>query len=338
MSLLLLKKITFSLTNAFIDRYKRLMAGVAQLVRAPGCGPGGRRFETGHSPHLYIYVLLLIFSFGPSHAEESNSGERKPVDFSGQISALDKVINNKIPLQAKYQIPHMTVIVDQFGMREDISNKILATLSPRAILCVPFYCIAPEKYIIKAKELGFNLAISADRLSEEQWIKLQEIIEKNPWIKGVVIWSLPTESNLNEFLSKIKEWLGYRGIWLVYANTNNILANPEVPIGVFMPDGFVRTTDENMHVTEQAEFVLDQAKCKNRGLLLIEPGIQHISLFIDWVGDHINSFQLDNWAEHSLPTSKPHKDSKPKMENVKKTQPTKHNNINNPKIKNAPIK
>ncbi len=27
------------------------MAGVAQVVRAPDCGSGGRRFETGHSPH-----------------------------------------------------------------------------------------------------------------------------------------------------------------------------------------------------------------------------------------------------------------------------------------------
>ena len=25
--------------------------GVAQLVRAPGCGSGGRRFDSGHSPH-----------------------------------------------------------------------------------------------------------------------------------------------------------------------------------------------------------------------------------------------------------------------------------------------
>lgn len=28
--------------------------GVAQLVRAPGCGPGGRGFETHHSPHILI--------------------------------------------------------------------------------------------------------------------------------------------------------------------------------------------------------------------------------------------------------------------------------------------
>jgi hypothetical protein len=28
------------------------MAGVAQLVRAPGCGPGGRGFKTHRSPHI----------------------------------------------------------------------------------------------------------------------------------------------------------------------------------------------------------------------------------------------------------------------------------------------
>ena len=29
------------------------MAGVAQLVRAPVCGTGCRRFKSGHSPHLF---------------------------------------------------------------------------------------------------------------------------------------------------------------------------------------------------------------------------------------------------------------------------------------------
>ena len=28
------------------------MAGVAQLVRAPDCDSGGRRFNSGHSPHF----------------------------------------------------------------------------------------------------------------------------------------------------------------------------------------------------------------------------------------------------------------------------------------------
>ena len=30
------------------------MLRVAQMVRAPGCGPGGRRFETGHAPHGFL--------------------------------------------------------------------------------------------------------------------------------------------------------------------------------------------------------------------------------------------------------------------------------------------
>ena len=32
-----------------------LLAGVAQLVRAPVCGTGGRRFEAGHSPQLFPF-------------------------------------------------------------------------------------------------------------------------------------------------------------------------------------------------------------------------------------------------------------------------------------------
>ena len=30
----------------------RKTVGVAQLVRVPGCGPGGRRFEPDHSPQV----------------------------------------------------------------------------------------------------------------------------------------------------------------------------------------------------------------------------------------------------------------------------------------------
>ena len=37
------------------------MAGVAQLVRAPVCGTGCRRFKSGHSPHfLRLDVYLSI--------------------------------------------------------------------------------------------------------------------------------------------------------------------------------------------------------------------------------------------------------------------------------------
>jgi hypothetical protein len=32
------------------------MVGVAQLVRAPGCGPGGRGFEAHRSPHFWTVM------------------------------------------------------------------------------------------------------------------------------------------------------------------------------------------------------------------------------------------------------------------------------------------
>ena len=31
------------------------MVVVAQLVRAPGCGPGGRGFKSPHPPHLFLF-------------------------------------------------------------------------------------------------------------------------------------------------------------------------------------------------------------------------------------------------------------------------------------------
>jgi hypothetical protein len=36
------------------------MVGVAQLVRAPDCGSGGRGFETRHSPHIPQLRKLMI--------------------------------------------------------------------------------------------------------------------------------------------------------------------------------------------------------------------------------------------------------------------------------------
>lgn len=39
------------------------MVVVAQLVRAPGCGPGGRRFETGLPPKKNLRYFEGFFIF-----------------------------------------------------------------------------------------------------------------------------------------------------------------------------------------------------------------------------------------------------------------------------------
>ena len=46
------------------------MVGVAKLVIAPGCGPGGRGFESHYSPHkkalakasAFLFFMILILS------------------------------------------------------------------------------------------------------------------------------------------------------------------------------------------------------------------------------------------------------------------------------------
>ena len=262
------------------------MAGVAQLVRAPGCGPGGRRFKTGHSPHFILFVLL---SMGVLVAEQPKGDA-----VSVPLSVLSKVIADQMPLQAKYEKPHITIIVDQFCMREDISRELINKLSANVILCIPAHCVLQKNIIEDAQKFNFNLAISIDHLTEEQWSKLQKVIEEYSWIKGLVIWSVATDTGLAELLGRVKDWLNTRGIWIVYANTNNVMANPEVPAGIFVPDGFVETIDKSIWVTEQANFVLAQAKFKNRGLLLVQPGIHHIALLVDWLQANVENMQLDN--------------------------------------------
>ncbi len=287
MNLLHLKNITFSLTKGFVHRYKRSMAGVAQLVRAPGCGPGGRGFETRHSPHSFLFV---IFSLGFLFAEQQGSIEI-------QTGIVSSILTDRISFYAKHKNPQVTIIIDQFCMRSDISKTLLEKLSSNVILCVPSHCVLREDFIEQAQKLNFNLCLSIDYLNEHQWQKIQEIIEKHSWIKGLVIWSVSSDLKLNEFLTKVRDWLSTRSIWIVYANTNNILHNPDIPVGIFMPDGFIRTTDDSSHVAEQANFVVNQAKLKNRGLLLVEPGIHHIDSLINWLQENFEKIQLSNWAK-----------------------------------------
>lgn len=35
------------------------MVGIAQLMVAPGCEPGGRRFESGYSPQIQLGCRLI---------------------------------------------------------------------------------------------------------------------------------------------------------------------------------------------------------------------------------------------------------------------------------------
>ena len=52
--------------SPFIFSVVNFVAIVAQLVRAPACGAGGRRFESGLSPHFLTLIFLSLFTFKAS--------------------------------------------------------------------------------------------------------------------------------------------------------------------------------------------------------------------------------------------------------------------------------
>ena len=63
------------------------MVDVAQLVRAPVCGTGGRGFKSRHPPHIKCLELLGIFSliskhFFVSFRKNSKRGAVFRTDFS----------------------------------------------------------------------------------------------------------------------------------------------------------------------------------------------------------------------------------------------------------------
>ncbi len=39
------------------------MVDIAQLVSVPGCGPGGRGFESHYSPHFDIKLRMELYKF-----------------------------------------------------------------------------------------------------------------------------------------------------------------------------------------------------------------------------------------------------------------------------------
>ena len=260
------------------------MAGVAQLVRAPGCGSGGRGFETRHSPHWFCFLMLLLVL---AACEEEKKAPPRTVDYKLSPSVVDEIITD-VPRAVKYKKPDVSIIVDHFCMREDVSAELLAKLPSSTILCVPSHCILRDNLVERAQEYGYTLAISIDYLNSDQWPILQKVIEQHSWIKGVVIWCID-----NDFkFENIEEWLSYRGIWIVYVNANDFIYTKNHPKKIIISDGFVKLSDDTNCIRNQLNFVLDQAKFSNFGLIVVQPSVQHVAPLIDWLQDNSQNMQL----------------------------------------------
>ncbi len=150
------------------------MAGVAQVVRALGCGPRGRGFESRHSPHhlphrlphhlLHLFgIVLLSWGFASAFGE---TAPKAPKELKIKIppSVVDQIIT-EVPRATANKVPKLTIIVDQFAMREDTASELIAKLSANIVLCVPSHCLLRDHLIEKAQAFGYTLAISLDYLN-----------------------------------------------------------------------------------------------------------------------------------------------------------------------------
>ena len=70
------------------------MVGVAQLVRAPGCGPGGRGFKSHHSPKHYSGYSVVRLTRLLWEQEIGSSNLSTPTLEKYQLSLIKALSND----------------------------------------------------------------------------------------------------------------------------------------------------------------------------------------------------------------------------------------------------
>jgi len=68
----------FDVASVDLVQYWKVLVGVAQLVRAPGCGPGGRGFDPRRSPQEYPTAFLAMVRRTVSLSCSSSCGPNCP--------------------------------------------------------------------------------------------------------------------------------------------------------------------------------------------------------------------------------------------------------------------
>ncbi len=129
------------------------MAGVAQSVRAPGCGPGGRRFNSGHSPHFVICVLL-VFLFplrGETHAPQNKHFPRP--------SFLKTLIFEKVENQHTQK--ELTIIIMNVGYDYVLTQNLFKWLPSSCYFGVNPYIDYDDKLLYRLRhELNGKILVT----------------------------------------------------------------------------------------------------------------------------------------------------------------------------------
>ena len=99
------------------------MVGVAQLVRAAGCGPAGRGFKSRHSPHFFCLDSGGALGVSPFFVSESGTFATKTV-----VPPASARVQSGVPSCPRAP-PWLSVVALRSGLR-------LRSGSPRFAWCV----------------------------------------------------------------------------------------------------------------------------------------------------------------------------------------------------------
>ncbi len=289
----------FSLTSSLQKSYNNNnMAGIAQLVRAPVCGTGGRRFDPGCSPHIFLKVFLTLFlalSINAAKAEKQESVPVKPINWEKQI--FSQFINKENFHKQVTEKPALTIIIDGFMAFQNLSHEILKSLPQKIILSIPAHIAINQDLLEIAIKNNYTMALSIDYLTFDQWHKMQASVERYPWVRGVIVWSISQDLETTKILLEMKQWLELRGIWLMYADTMNFIRPDQIPKDIAIPTAFIDYLDEENQSEIQAKYCLQQAKYTGRGIYILKMADQHLKPFKNWFFSNSKQFTLDNWSE-----------------------------------------
>ena len=102
------------------------MVAVAQLVRVPGCGPGGRGFESHQPPHLTI--LRKACGFAYFNITNNYNGHRRSLSliFRRNISLLPqaKISHRKAIYHTPQGVYHLYIGASSSGKTTDFDSVI----------------------------------------------------------------------------------------------------------------------------------------------------------------------------------------------------------------------
>jgi uncharacterized protein len=168
------------------------MAGVAQLVRAPDCGSGGRRFNPGRSPQFYRGIMREInysvlidnaMHYIVKQALQVAAKHGLPGNHHFFISFLTDYPGVVLSERIKQRYPHEITVVVQYQYEElvvedDKFSIVLSFNNIKEKIVVPF--VALTAFADPSVKFGLQFRQAEEAIHNNQMEYSVEVADKQP--------------------------------------------------------------------------------------------------------------------------------------------------------------